>query len=211
MLEKLRISNPVCPPPPVAIVRIAHCRLGTIDGEQDWKCHAAPHGKHNHHHPEISKEEITVLHINFVAENTYQSRFVDDEWIWGFEKWHNPSELCPWKWFRTFPVSQPPYSGQMNVLFRYSSNERSRFIDSLVLFPELKNRDISNFFSHVKKGSLHTRRKPTKKARKISPLTTNDHRNAETELPEVELDAISVLRNPTRRRLFGKLGCGPLF
>ena len=185
-------------------------RWRTIDWEKDWKRHADPHRKHNHHHPEISKEEIAILHVNFAAKNTYQSRFVDDEWIWRFEKWHNPSKLCHGKWFGTFPTIQPSYSGQMNLLFRYSSNERSRFIDSLVLFPELKNREVSTFLTW-KRRVVHTKRNPTKKARKIKPLITNDQRNADTELPElVVLVAISLLLNPTRRKTLWEIGMGAL-
>jgi hypothetical protein len=59
---------------------------------------------------------------------------------------------------------------------------------------------------------VHTKRNPTKKARKIKPLITNDQRNADTELPElVVLVAISLLRNPTRRKTLWEIGMGALF
>lgn len=43
---------------------------------------------------------------------------------------------------------------EMELLIRYSFNESSRFIDSLVLFPDLEIRDVNTlFFVHVQKGS----------------------------------------------------------
>jgi len=40
----------------------------TIDWEKDRPRYAAPYSKHDRHHPEISKKEIAVLHINFAIE-----------------------------------------------------------------------------------------------------------------------------------------------
>jgi hypothetical protein len=50
---------------------------------------------------------------------------------------------------------------------------------------------------------VHTKRNPTKKARKIKPLITNDQRNADTELPElVVLVAILLLRKSNKTENF---------
>ena len=62
MFEKLMTSNPVWPPPPVAIVRTTEEGY-TVDGEEDGECNATAHGKHHHHHSEISKEEVSILSL----------------------------------------------------------------------------------------------------------------------------------------------------
>jgi hypothetical protein len=67
MFAKLRISNPVCPPPPVASFRIVQ-RVYTVDREKDGKCHAGADEEEDHHHPHITKEEISILRIRWNSE-----------------------------------------------------------------------------------------------------------------------------------------------
>ena len=164
-MEKLRISKPADPAPPVAIITIAQSKWCTVDGEQDWKCHATPHSAYNHHHPEISKKEIAVLDINNTSKITYQSRFVDDVRIRGFEKGHNPSKLCGRKGFRPFSNGQLSTSRSDEVLFGDCSKKRSRFIDSLVLVSELENHNVSAFPSREKGVHVTYQKKSSKESK----------------------------------------------
>ena len=110
----------------------------TIDGKENGEGHATPHQKQNHHHSEISKEEVAILNVSF-GETGCLTR---PEWSMmkgsgDFSSGRIHPNLEPVNVSVRFLRNIRTTKGHAIILLGNGANKCSRFVDSLVLLSQL--------------------------------------------------------------------------